>query len=333
MDRIQERITEITQQIPEYVGYQAKERRRESDKLVRRQLAAKYEEQRTRLTRLQRQAPLESVVELENLDQKLQRLIARLNTAPGGYAGWFDAGQIVEQDLDQLTEFDSTLADGVNKVKAALDQVASAVKSKQDVADAINACGDLIDSLNAQFDQREQFLSMGKRPAPANTATAASPLQALQEKKAPPAQEVALGSLRVNDAVTVGGTDYVVAGKMTFAAPNVSFWAFLLQDLGKKQWLRVGPAGDLAVCRELEMSVPSPMPQALTVGDQSFTRQETGTANATVEGAGGSKRGSVSYARYVGSAGERLWLENYGSEQRAMQGEIIDAADLRIYRR
>src|SRR5512146_544725 len=107
MDRIQQRILEIAQQIPEYVGYQAKDRRRDADKLVRRQLAAKYEEQRMRLSRFSRRAPLQYVVDLENLDQKLQRLIARLHTAPGGYAGWFDAAQIVESDLDQMTQFDA----------------------------------------------------------------------------------------------------------------------------------------------------------------------------------------------------------------------------------
>jgi hypothetical protein len=39
MDTIQQRIIEIALQIPEYVGYQAKERRRDADRLVRRQLA------------------------------------------------------------------------------------------------------------------------------------------------------------------------------------------------------------------------------------------------------------------------------------------------------
>src|SRR5512132_425074 len=137
MDLIQQRIIEIAQQIPDYVGYQAKERRRDADKLVRRQLAGKYDEQRTRLSRIARQAPIEYIVELENLDQKLQRLIARLNTAPGGYAGWFDAAQIVESDLDQLTEFDAELASGVAQVQAALDKVAAAVKARAGVDDAI----------------------------------------------------------------------------------------------------------------------------------------------------------------------------------------------------
>lgn len=166
MDRIQQRIIEIALQVPEYVGYQAKERRRDADKLVRRQLAGKYDEQRTRLSRISRQAPLDYVVELENLDQKIQRLIARLNTAPGGYAGWFDAAQIVEADLDQLTEFDAELAQGVPQLKAALDNVAVAVKARNTVDDGIGACADLLDTLNAQFDQREQFVAMGKKPSP-----------------------------------------------------------------------------------------------------------------------------------------------------------------------
>ena len=123
MDIIQQRIMEIAQQIPDYVGYQEKERRRDANELVRRQLAAKYDEQRARLARLQRQAPLDSIVALENLDQKLLRLIARFRTATGGYAGWFDAAQIVESDLDQLTQFDSSLAGGVDELKKKLDAI------------------------------------------------------------------------------------------------------------------------------------------------------------------------------------------------------------------
>ena len=87
MDLIQQRILEIALQIPDYLGYAAKERRREMDRYTRGQLAQKYGEMETYLARVAKKAPLENVVDLDNLNQKLQRLIARLNTAPTGYAG------------------------------------------------------------------------------------------------------------------------------------------------------------------------------------------------------------------------------------------------------
>jgi len=184
MDSLQQRVIEIALQIPEYVGYAAKERRREVDRHLRRQLAAKYDAQRTRLARLQQRAGMEFVVEVEKLDQKLLRLIAQLNTAPRGYAGWFDAAQIGDNDLEQLTQFDADLANGVGKLTAKLDQLADAFKQKENVLDAIDACAETLDALNAEFDQRDAFVAQGKKPSLEFAVGARpSPLAALDAKK------------------------------------------------------------------------------------------------------------------------------------------------------
>src|SRR5574341_1255898 len=113
MDELQQRIIDIALQIPGYLGYEAKERRRDMDKHTRIQLAGKYREQDTRLARISRGAPMQHAVALDNLDRKLELLLARFQTAPRGYAGWFDSAQIVEEDLDALTKFDAALAGGV----------------------------------------------------------------------------------------------------------------------------------------------------------------------------------------------------------------------------
>src|SRR5574341_965201 len=335
MDNLQQQIAEIAQQIPGYAGYQAKERRRDADKLVRTQLAAKYEEERARLTRLQQQAALEYADKLEHLNQKLQRLIARLNTAPRGYAGWFDAAQITESDLDQLTQFDGALADGVARLEAQSDQIAAAMKTKKGLDNAVSACADTLDALNDQFDQREQFVAMGKKPSlsaiPGKPPS--SPLEALQAKKSPPAELVALANLKVNDAVSYANVDYIVAAKITYTIAAGSFWAFLLQDRDQRHWLRVGPGGEITVCQEITLSVSATLPDSLTYEKQSFTRADAGTASVTVEGAGGVKRGSVNYARYSTDTGSRLWVEDFGTETRVMSGQTVDAFELKLYRK
>ena len=333
MDTIQQRIIEIALQIPEYVGYQAKERRRDADRLVRRQLARKYDEQRARLARLQQKAGMEFVDDIEHLDQKLLRLIAQFNTAPRGYAGWFDAAQIGDADLDQLTKFDADLANGVNRLKTALDQLADAFKAKTGVDDAIDACAETLDALNSEFEQRDDFVAQGKKPTvELPSSPRVSPLDALEAKKAPAQEVVALANLKVNDAVSFGGSDYIVAGKMTYSVATGSFWAFLLQDR-EKHWLRVGPGGELAICQEVIFSVPSPLPESLTYDKQTFTRADEDTAKVSVEGAGGVKRGTVDYARYTTDIGSRLWVENFGTETRVMIGETVDASELKLYRR
>lgn len=335
MDDIQQRILEIALQIPGYLGYEAKERRRDVDKYTRDQLSVKYDELHTALARVRAKAPLENAVDLENLDQKLLRLIARFETAPRGYAGWFDAAQIGEGDLDALTQFDAALASGVTQLKSAIDKVGVAVKSKQGTDDAIGACAELLDTLNAQFDQREQFLATGKKPSMTilPDRPAESPLGALEQKQAPPAELVALANLKLNDAVSYDDNDYLVAGKITYTISAGSFWAFLLQDGKKKLWLRVGPGGELAACQEIKLDVASPLPDTLKHDNQTLARGESGQAKVNVEGAGGAKRGTVEYARYAAESGARLWIEDFGPERRTMFGQTIDVSELKVYRK
>jgi hypothetical protein len=336
MDILQQRILEIALQIPGYLGYEAKERRRDMDKHTRGQLAQKYGEMDTYLARVAKKAPLDHIVDLENLNQKLQRLIARLNTAVTGYAGWFDAAQIVEEDIDALTQFDAALANGAPQVKSAIDQIAAALKAKDGVDDAIGACAELLDNLNARFDEREQFLATGKKPSLSilpPRPLEVSPLGALEAKKPPDAEIVALASLKLNDAVSMSSADYIVAGKITYRIAAGSFWAFLLQDGGKKLWLRVGPGGEIATCQEIKLGVPSALPESIDYANQTFTRTDTGQAQVTVEGAGDVKRGRVNYARYQADTGDRLWLEDFGAETRVMAGQVINTGDLKVYRK
>jgi hypothetical protein len=342
MDILQQRILEIALQLPGYLGYEAKERRRDMDKWTRGQLAAKYGELDTYLARIQKKASLEVIVDLENLDQKLQRLIARMNTALTGYAGWFDAAQIVEDDIDALTQFDATLAGGAPQLQAALDKIAVALRAapsaafRADVDDAIGACAELLDNLNARFDEREQFLATGKKPALTilpPRQPGASPLGALERKRQPNAEIAALVNLKLNDAISFGGADYIIAGKITYSSASGSFWAFLLQDGGKKLWLRVGPGNEIAACQETQFRVPSPLPETFAHDNQDFSRIDAGQAQVTVEGAGGIKRGAANYARYTCDAPNRLWLEDFGTESRAMAGSVVDMSEFKIYRR
>jgi len=330
MDELQQRIIDIALQIPGYLGYEAKERRRDMDKHTRMQLAAKYDAENTHLARIARSAPMQYAVALENLDQKLERLLARFQTAPRGYAGWFDSAQIVEEDLDALTQFDAALAGGVAQLKSAIDAIAAAMKAKQGVEDAMSAAAETLDTLNTQFDQRENLLATGKKPTLDLFANIASPLQALKAKTQPPADFQALTNLKLNDAVSYGETDFIVSGKIAYNEAGEKFWSFALKDRGQEKWLRVGPGDEISVCAEIKLNVPSPLPDSVENSGTSFVKDVAGTANVTVEGAGGTRRGSVEYGRFI-AQDARLWLEDFGQGKRAMLGQTVDASELKVY--
>ncbi len=332
MADMQQTVQNIAQQIPGYAGYQLKERRRDADKVLRERLANQYETQRDRLTRIMQDATrsgqLEAVADLEHVNQQLQRFIARLKTAPRGYAGWFDAAQIQEADLDQLYQFDSSLASGVDKLQSALDTAATALKKKDGIDDAIAALTDVVGDLNARLDAREEFVAMGKRPSPS-----ASPLGALQAKPKQSAQASAFEQLKMGDAVSYEGVDYLIAGRITYSVASGKFYAYLLQDHEPNHWLRITLNQELAVTQEVTFTVPSPLPDSLSYGGKNYTRADQGAASVSVEGPMGAKPGSVNYTRYNADSGGRLWVEDWGTETKVQAGTVVDPMEVKLYRK
>jgi hypothetical protein len=332
MADIQQTIQGIAQQIPGYIGYQSKERRRDADKVLRERLSNQYETQRDHLIRIMqdatRSAGLDYVADLERSNQQLQRLIARLRTAPRGYAGWFDAPQIQETDLDQLYQFDSSLAAGIEGLAGAIDMVGNAIKAKSGIPAAIDSLSDTLADLNGRLDAREEFVALGKRPS-----AVPSPLGALQPKAKPSVQAGGFEQLKPGDAVSYGGTDYLVTGRITYSVGPGNFYAFLLQDRDSKNWLRVGPNQELAVAREVSFNVPSPLPESINYSGKNYVRTDQGAANVTVEGASGTKPGSVTYARFTIEGGGRLWVEDWGTETRVQSGQVVDPMEIKLYRK
>ncbi len=332
MADVQQTVRNLAQQIPGYVGYQSKERRRDADKVLRERLATQYETQRDHLTRIIQQSTTLRLYQylevLERANQQLQRFVARLHTAPRGYAGWFDAAQIQEMDLDQLYQFDSSLASGVDKLQAQLDSLTVAIQKNEAVDANLAALTDITSELNARLDAREEFLALGKRPAPA-----ASPLGALQPRPRPGAEATTYEQLKLGDAVSYGPTDYIVAGRITYSVASGKFYAYLLQDHEPNSWLRVSPSAELAIAREATFTVPSPLPQTLAYGGKQYSLSEQGAANVTVEGPTGAQPGAVTYSRYTADGGARLWIEDWGTETRVLAGQVVDPMEIRLYRK
>jgi len=325
-------ITNLGNSIPGYIGYQSKERRRDSDRILRERLTNQYNAQRDRLTRIQQEAvrggDLDTVSDIEGANQILSRFVSRLHVAPTGYAGWFDAAQIQEADLDLIYQFDASLSSGVDELSGVVDKLQTAVRGKQGVTEAVYALRDELDTLNQRLDAREEFVARGKRPAPT------SPLGALKDKQVPPPP----GSnpyelLKINDAISYDKVDYLVAGKVQYAVASGKFFVFLLRDRDNTKWLHVGPNNELAVASEVKFGVPEPLPETLSYDGKNYTLAEKGAANVTVDGASGTQAGSVNYARYQADGGARLWVEDWGTEIRVHAGNVVDPFEVKLYRK
>lgn len=155
-------LEQLAAKIPGYQGYKEKEMRREADKLLREHLARQFEEQRQRLSELQKQLISSGQIgfldDLENGTMKLQFLIDRLKTASYGYAGFFDAVKVKKKQLDALYEFDNALLDEVPKVAAAINKVSVAINTREEVAEAIADLVSTIQGVNEVFNKRQDVL-------------------------------------------------------------------------------------------------------------------------------------------------------------------------------
>ncbi len=152
----------LVKKIPGYKGYKEKEMRREADKLLRMELAARLDDQRARMSELQmdliNQGQIQFLDDLERAVMKLQLLIDRIRTASYGYAGLFDAVKVKEEALDALYEFDNKLFEFVDQVASDVDRVASAITAREGVGEAITELTGTVDQANLTFGHRHEAI-------------------------------------------------------------------------------------------------------------------------------------------------------------------------------
>lgn len=124
-------IKKILSRVPGFSGYIEREKRRDSDKLLRETTAERLEEQWQRVSSLQRdfigQGEIQYVDDLEAAAIKIRTLADRIRRATRGYAGIFDAIKINEDELANLYTYDAALLDSVSDISRAIDNIEASV--------------------------------------------------------------------------------------------------------------------------------------------------------------------------------------------------------------
>lgn len=157
------RIESFVGKFPGYKGYKEKEMRREADKLLRDTLARRVEEQWRRLPDIQKQllsaGQIQWLDDVEGATMKLQTFIDRLKTATYGYAGFFDAVRVKEEQLDQLYNFDMALDEHVDAIAAAVDALSSAATNKEGIGEAISGLTSAASTANETLNRRKDVIT------------------------------------------------------------------------------------------------------------------------------------------------------------------------------
>jgi hypothetical protein len=123
----------ILSKIPGFSGYMERQKRRDSDKLLREMISDRFEQQWQRVSALQRefisQGEITLIDDLEAAAIKLRTFADRVRRATRGYSGLFDAVKINEDELAQLYQYDATMLDLVDEVARSVDNIEASVGS------------------------------------------------------------------------------------------------------------------------------------------------------------------------------------------------------------
>lgn len=161
-------IEKIGAAIPGFKGYVDRNSRRDADKLLRETVAARFEQQWSRISELQRnlinQGSIEAVDDLEAGAIKLRTFIDRVRTASYGYAGFFDAIKVNETELVKIYQFDASLLDRAVQLSAAVDNVATSMGSDGLPAAIRNVATLAQDAIDA-FQGRNELILGSSAPA------------------------------------------------------------------------------------------------------------------------------------------------------------------------
>jgi hypothetical protein len=134
-------IRNLQRMLPGYKGYEARETRRDADKMLRVQVAKQFRDQQGDLNRLiqdmTKGGGLRYLDDLDRISTGIDRFVVKLETAPRGYAGWFEVITIDETDLDLLYQFDLRLANSAGLLAERISVVQRQFNEAGDVGAAI----------------------------------------------------------------------------------------------------------------------------------------------------------------------------------------------------
>lgn len=127
----QNALQKLLGKLPGFKGYLERTNRRAADKLLRETIANRFEEQWKRISAVQteliKQDGIQFITELESSSLKLRQFIDRVRRAAYGYAGFFDAVKVNEEELSQVYSFDLALVNLVDEIAAAIDNVEASI--------------------------------------------------------------------------------------------------------------------------------------------------------------------------------------------------------------
>lgn len=155
----------LARKIPGFSGYMERSRRREADQILRDTVSNQLEQTRLTLSNVHQELSRDIVMAMDHAeplgraDSRLMGLIGKIKDAPQGYAGFFDAVKVKEDDLARLYEFDAKMMDYADAVAANVDALQATISGEGAISEQIRALDASIQDANNAFSARQDILS------------------------------------------------------------------------------------------------------------------------------------------------------------------------------
>lgn len=151
--------------IPGLDGYMERSRRREADQLLRETISARLEDVRLQLGNVHHELSRDIIKAMDfaeplgRADTRLMGLIGKIKDAPEGYAGFFDAVKVKEEDLAQLYAFDEGMLNHVDQIAASVAALEKATMEDGDIGAGIRELNTTLQEANETFSTRNEILA------------------------------------------------------------------------------------------------------------------------------------------------------------------------------
>lgn len=158
-------LSKLLSKIPGFKGYMEKKSRRDADQLLRDTISGRLSQTRLDLADVQRTLSRDILLGIEyaepigRADNQLMGLISKLKDAPQGYAGFYDAVKVKEDDLARLYAFDEQMLTYAEQVDADVAALRKTVEGGLNIHDAILTLTNDLRAANETFNLRQEVLN------------------------------------------------------------------------------------------------------------------------------------------------------------------------------
>lgn len=325
-------IDRMLDSIPGYGGYRDKERRRDSDRAIRENLALEYGQLASRLGRLATKlADERKIMAISTVDKPQKRLtsfIDRVRTASYGYAPLFSDKPVDATALDQIALFDRALADQLSTLATQIETLEQTNPDDEAFKSTASEISTTVDGLHDRFDKRHEVIQSGTSLPSQDVAKYLDPAQHLSEPAA--------YRLHEHEAVSYDGVNYTVAGRVSVETVGSAWRAFKLKGGAGDVWLLVSSDSTSPTYWTQRSSV-AVQPGAETVSDDTATYNLVSVVKGKgdVFGPSGSADNQpVELAQYRATSGEaRFFTFSWGTGGLSLKGGEANPASLDVFTR